>query len=223
MDRGELVIDLVRCRLQPQELMKARPAGKARRVTGAIAVYDGDKSQCRRRADQRQDNPFFKAIEDTVEHQRSPSGEDQAKIPPRAGGIWQLLRLRRDKTRCFVDLGDEVFAEAALHILVNRHQLRDPGLLLGVGQDMDLHLAGGPDRTADQKREFILRADGSVLSRQYTSAREYGGFDRVLMLPGDTVIVPPKIEKDAILRDLVNISSILQGFGIAAAAVEVLK
>jgi len=86
-----------------------------------------------------------------------------------------------------------------------------------------LHLAGGPDRIADQKREFILRADGSVLSRQYESGRQYGGFDRLQMLPGDTVVVPPKIEKGAIMRNLLNVSTILQGFGIGAAAIEVLK
>ncbi len=33
-----------------------------------------------------------------------------------------------------------------------------------------LYLAGGPDRNADKKREFILRADGSVLSHQYNSS-----------------------------------------------------
>jgi len=86
-----------------------------------------------------------------------------------------------------------------------------------------LRLAGGPDRTADLKREFILRADGSVLSHQYTSSRQFGEFDRLPMLPGDTIVVPPKIEKGAIMRDLVNISSILQGFGLGAAAIEVLK
>jgi polysaccharide export outer membrane protein len=86
-----------------------------------------------------------------------------------------------------------------------------------------LKLAGGPDRVADQKREFLLRADGSVLSRQYTSNRQYGGFDRVLMLPGDTVVIPPKIEKGSVLRTLVDVAAILQGFGIAAAAVEVLR
>jgi hypothetical protein len=86
-----------------------------------------------------------------------------------------------------------------------------------------LRLAGGPDRIADQKREFILRADGSVLSRQYTSSRQYGGFDRLLILPGDTIIVPPRIEKGAVMRDLINVSTILQGFGLGAAAIEVLK
>jgi protein involved in polysaccharide export with SLBB domain len=86
-----------------------------------------------------------------------------------------------------------------------------------------LKLAGGPDRIADQKREFILRADGSVMSHQYASIRQYGDFERLLMLPGDTLVVPPKIDKGAVLRELVDISTILQGFGLGAAAIEVLK
>jgi protein involved in polysaccharide export with SLBB domain len=86
-----------------------------------------------------------------------------------------------------------------------------------------LHLAGGADRNADKKREFILRADGSVLSRQFATARQFGDFDRLTMLPGDTIVVPPLIEKGAVLRNLVNISNILEGFGLGAAAIEVLK
>jgi polysaccharide biosynthesis/export protein len=86
-----------------------------------------------------------------------------------------------------------------------------------------LHLAGGPDRVADQKREFILRADGSVLSHQYATSRQFGDFNRIEVLPGDTVVVPPKIERGALLRELVSISTILQGFGIGAAAIEVLR
>jgi len=86
-----------------------------------------------------------------------------------------------------------------------------------------LHLAGGPDRIADRKREFILRADGSVVSQQYASNRQFGDFARLQMLPGDTIVVPPVIEKGAVLRNLVNISTILEGFGLGAAAIEVLK
>jgi polysaccharide biosynthesis/export protein len=86
-----------------------------------------------------------------------------------------------------------------------------------------LHLAGGPDRVADQKRSFVQRADGSVLSYQYASSTRDGTFNKISMLPGDTVVVPPKIEKGSVLRDLVNVAAILQGFGIAAAAISVLK
>src|SRR3984893_19410856 len=53
--------------------------------------------------------------------------------------------LRGREARGLVDLVDEVLAEAALHFLVDRHQLGDPGLLLLVGEDMDLELAGGLD------------------------------------------------------------------------------
>ncbi len=91
-----------------------------------------------------------------------------------------------------------------------------------------LHLAGGPDRNADRGREFILRADGSVVSHQYAGVGQRAlfadrGFDDVPLLPGDTIVVPPVIEKGSVLRSLTNIATILEGFGIAAAAVEVLK
>jgi protein involved in polysaccharide export with SLBB domain len=91
-----------------------------------------------------------------------------------------------------------------------------------------LRLAGGPDRIGDRKREFVLRADGSVISHQYASLGQRAlypdhDFEDLVVYPGDTIVVPPIIEKSAILRDLANISTILEGFGIGAAAVQVLK
>jgi protein involved in polysaccharide export with SLBB domain len=91
-----------------------------------------------------------------------------------------------------------------------------------------LRLAGGPDRTADRGHEFILRADGSVVSRQNASFGQRTlfadrGFEDVVLLPGDTVIVPPVVEKGSFLRNMVNISNILEGFGLGAAAINVLK
>lgn len=86
-----------------------------------------------------------------------------------------------------------------------------------------LDLAGGPDRIADRKREFILRADGSVLSYQYSSSLRGAGFNRIVSLPGDTIVVPPKLQTGSTLRNLLDFSTILQGFGIGAAAIQVLK
>jgi polysaccharide export outer membrane protein len=91
-----------------------------------------------------------------------------------------------------------------------------------------LHLAGGPDRNADRNREFILRADGSVISHQYSSFAQRAlfanrGFDDVPLLPGDTIIVPPVVEKGSVLRNLTNFATIVEGFGLGAAAVNVLK
>ena len=47
-----------------------------------------------------------------------------------------------------------------------------------------LKRAGGPDRQADRKRMFLLRADGSVVSRQYNNV------EKTSIFPGDTVVVP---------------------------------
>ncbi len=80
-----------------------------------------------------------------------------------------------------------------------------------------LRQAGGPDRDADKKREFILRADGSVFSRQY------GNVDKATMFPGDTIVVPPQIDRRAVLRNLLDLSSIVGQFGLGAAAINVLK
>jgi polysaccharide export outer membrane protein len=90
-----------------------------------------------------------------------------------------------------------------------------------------LKLAGGPDRIGDRKREFVLRADGSVVSHQYESLGHHAlfanqNFEDVAMYPGDTIIVPPILSKTAVLRDLSDIGTILSGFGIAAAAIQVL-
>jgi hypothetical protein len=80
-----------------------------------------------------------------------------------------------------------------------------------------LRQAGGPDRNADRKRTFILRADGSVFSRQY------GDVDRANIFPGDTIVVPPNFARHAILRDLVDISNVLGGVGIGVAAINLLR
>ena len=80
-----------------------------------------------------------------------------------------------------------------------------------------LRQAGGPDRQADKRRTFILRADGSVYSSQY------GDVARATMFPGDTIVVPPQLDRRAVLRNLLDISTVVGQFGLGAAAVNVLK
>ena len=80
-----------------------------------------------------------------------------------------------------------------------------------------LRQAGGPDREADKRRIFILRADGSVYSRQY------GDVDHATIFPGDTIVVPPQLDHRPLLRNLIDIATVVSGFGLGAAAIEVLK
>jgi len=81
--------------------------------------------------------------------------------------------------------------------------------------------AGGGTRTADSGRSYIVRADGSVLSRQYSSVLEK--FDSKRLYPGDAVIVPEQVDKRPLLRNLVDIATIVGQFGLGIAAINVLQ
>lgn len=57
-----------------------------------------------------------------------------------------------------------------------------------------LNDAGGPTRQADTKRIFLIRADGAVISRQTHGQFWRSDFDKTTLLPGDAIIVPPKLK-----------------------------
>ncbi len=80
-----------------------------------------------------------------------------------------------------------------------------------------LHRAGGPDREADKRRAFILRADGSVVSEQYANVKKSSVF------PGDTIIVPPILDRRALLQRVVDLAGIVSNVGFSAATLFLLS
>lgn len=85
-----------------------------------------------------------------------------------------------------------------------------------------LKQAGGPTRYADRGHAFVIRADGSVVSHNAKSTSFAKGFDSLQMFPGDTLVMPTVINKSSLVRNLTDWSQILTGFGLAAAAINVL-
>ncbi|MBV8571763.1 MAG: SLBB domain-containing protein [Acidobacteriaceae bacterium] len=85
-----------------------------------------------------------------------------------------------------------------------------------------LKKAGGPTRSADRNHMFIVRADGSVISRKTNPALFANNFDALPMYPGDTLVVPTYINKTTFVRSLLDWSQILSNFGLGAAAINVL-
>jgi polysaccharide export outer membrane protein len=83
--------------------------------------------------------------------------------------------------------------------------------------------AGGGTRTADTRRSYIVRADGSIVSRQFSSNLFTGNFDATHLYPGDAVIVPEQVDKRPLLRNLVDIATIVGQFGLGIAAINVLQ
>jgi protein involved in polysaccharide export with SLBB domain len=86
-----------------------------------------------------------------------------------------------------------------------------------------VRLAGGPTRDADDKHAFIIRADGSVVSRQSRSGVFGNTFISTRMNPGDTVVIPEKVPRPSALRNFVNYSQIFSQLALGAAAIAVLQ
>ena len=85
-----------------------------------------------------------------------------------------------------------------------------------------LRLAGGPNRVADKKHIFIIRADGSVLSRDSANGLWGNNFEAIRLNPGDSLIVPEKIIGPSLARNLINWSQIFSQLALGAAAINVL-
>lgn len=81
-----------------------------------------------------------------------------------------------------------------------------------------LDIAGGANRDADTRRMYVIRADGSVVSRQQSSTFDHHRFEALRIFPGDTIIVPVNLNRGARLRNIVDLSQIVGQFGLALAA-----
>jgi protein involved in polysaccharide export with SLBB domain len=86
-----------------------------------------------------------------------------------------------------------------------------------------LKVAGGTTRNADKRHEFVIRADGSVLSKQTAGGTLFAGeFGGKFSYPGDTVVVPDNINKTTALRGLTDWSAVFSQFGLGIAALTLL-
>ena len=84
-----------------------------------------------------------------------------------------------------------------------------------------LHLAGGPNRNADKKHSFIIRADGSVVSWSAANGLWGNTFEQLQMNPGDTIVVPEKGFNVSGLRQVIAWSQLFSQFALGAASLAV--
>jgi protein involved in polysaccharide export with SLBB domain len=86
-----------------------------------------------------------------------------------------------------------------------------------------LRLAGGPTQSADSKDSFIIRADGSVVSKRSQSGVFGNTFESSHLEAGDTVIIPEKVPRPSALRNFINYTQIFSQLALGAAAIAVLQ
>jgi len=89
-----------------------------------------------------------------------------------------------------------------------------------------LRYAGGANREADHKHEFVIRANGDVVSEQRNRGGLWSGgnsFYDLPINPGDTLVVPEKTFNPTTLRNLIDYSQLFSQFALGAAALSVLR
>jgi protein involved in polysaccharide export with SLBB domain len=89
-----------------------------------------------------------------------------------------------------------------------------------------LHRAGGPTREAEEDEIYLVKADGSVASRQQSTMGfrwdddadtwKFGSFLSIDMGPGDTLVVPQRLEHIAWMREIKDITTILAQVALTA-------
>jgi polysaccharide biosynthesis/export protein len=83
--------------------------------------------------------------------------------------------------------------------------------------------AGGFSRGADKGRVFVIRADGTVTSRQQHKGILSDRFDRMRLMPGDAIVVPQQFRSAILLRGLRDWTQIFGQLALGAAAINVLR
>jgi len=84
-------------------------------------------------------------------------------------------------------------------------------------------LAGGLSRTADKRRPFILRADGSVTPRNQGHVFRSTNFEKLHLNPGDTIVVPERVWHPSNLSEVMAWVQLFSSLSLSAAAINVIK
>ena len=101
-------------------------------------------------------------------------------------------------------------------------------IIFAAGKSASFYLdkVGGPTKDAEDGEMYIVKADGTVFSRQQTSIGfrwddnadtwNFGTFLSTKLEPGDTLIVPQRLERIAWMREIKDITTILSQIALTA-------
>lgn len=126
-----------------------------------------------------------------------------------------------------LDDGDSINIPALPSTVAVRGEVFSPGDYLVNARTLGSYLsrAGGETDGGDLREAFVLRADGSVVARKQDAylLGLVNTFGLNKAMPGDTLVVPPKLERVPFLRNLRDISQVFSQFGLGAAAIQSLS
>ncbi|MBN1626293.1 MAG: SLBB domain-containing protein [Deltaproteobacteria bacterium] len=124
------------------------------------------------------------------------------------------------KREDFINISGEVYNQTALLYEEKR------------AVDYYLNKVGGVTKRAAKRQIYIVKANGTVISKQQgglfglglwdegNSRWSFGGFGSIELDPGDSIIVPQKTTRIAWLKGMSSVTSILYQLAVAAAVIQ---
>lgn len=177
---------------------------------------DADVVQARRVAEMAAANEAIARL-----RQLKPTGRITFNLDPQERSFSRLPRLRLENGDRLVIPARVDFVHVFGAVNVEASSLWRPNARVG-----DYLKVAGLTTEADKDNVFILRVDGSVLSRT-SSNWGFGGFGGVVVMPGDTIVVPEKFDKETAWTKFTQgtreWAQIFANFGLGAAAVKTLR
>jgi protein involved in polysaccharide export with SLBB domain len=86
-----------------------------------------------------------------------------------------------------------------------------------------LNAAGGATREADQKRIYVIHADGTVVSCHSRTMQSHGKYENLRLLPGDAIVVPEKIRTSSPMNNFLQATTLASQTALTAAALSVIR
>jgi protein involved in polysaccharide export with SLBB domain len=87
-----------------------------------------------------------------------------------------------------------------------------------------LNDAGGATREADQKRIYVIRADGRVVRRRQSRNSLFdGSYENLRLLPGDAIVVPERLRASSPMNAFLQSTQLASQLALTAAALSIAK
>ena len=172
---------------------------------------------------------------ETLLENRKTLIEDLKKTPPTGRLVIALTELNEFKGSpqdiMLMDRDELIIPENPQTVNVQGEVYNSTSLSWIPGKTVSYYLGkvGGAKETANDDEMFIVRADGTVVSKQQGGRGigwdkenwrwTFGGFNNTVLYPGDSILVPEKYKQYDWLRETKDISAIIYQMALGAAAV----
>ncbi len=148
-------------------------------------------------------------------------------------GMAPVSVLRHTPANVELEDGDVIFIPSKLATINVLGSVYNPSTYLydpETKADSYVEMAGGPTESADTDKTYVLKVDGSALSQEKlkgglfswntkTYRWEVGSPSKTRLDPGDTIIVPEKFDRLALMRNVKDVSQLLFQMAVTAGVV----